>query len=127
MGGWEISPSLIISHEEGLLEWLEKETLSPSPHQSLPVMGFIQEPYPDWKNNPHDISLGLTQTALMRYFSGGCTMASQTASYLLRAYVSRLSGHETIGMDHAFQPSVTMDHTTIQAVRNLNNPMTVDQ
>ncbi|KAI7939874.1 hypothetical protein MJO28_013526 [Puccinia striiformis f. sp. tritici] len=124
MGGWEISPSLIISHEEGLLEWLEKETLSPSPHQSLPVMGFIQEPYPDWKNNPHDISLGLTQTALMRYFSGGCTMASQTASYLLRAYVSRLSGHETIGMDHAFQPSVTMDHTTIQAVRNLNNPMT---
>ncbi|POW12528.1 hypothetical protein PSHT_08066 [Puccinia striiformis] len=91
MGGWEISPSLIISHEEGLLEWLEKETLSPSPHQSLPVMGFIQEPYPDWKNNPHDISLGLTQTALMRYFSGGCTMASQTASYLLRAYVSRLS------------------------------------
>ncbi|WAR60973.1 hypothetical protein PtB15_13B224 [Puccinia triticina] len=78
-------PAQRLQHSR-LFIWLLKEIFQPG-QDTLPVLGIIQKPYPDWKGDRPFARLGRTQIELIDYFSGdGEPEAAGKAVYLVATY-----------------------------------------
>ncbi|OAV94370.1 hypothetical protein PTTG_27005 [Puccinia triticina 1-1 BBBD Race 1] len=80
------APAQRLQHQR-LFKWLLKEIFEPD-HNILPVMGRIQQPYPDWKGDQTFERLGATQIGLIDYFSGKGEHeeAAEEAANLVKIY-----------------------------------------
>ncbi|OAV94369.1 hypothetical protein PTTG_27004 [Puccinia triticina 1-1 BBBD Race 1] len=85
------APAQRFQHQS-IFKWLLKEIFDPG-YKILPVMGIIQEPYPDWKGDRPLESFGRTQIELIDYFSGEGEheVAAKKAVYLVATYQEKNS------------------------------------
>ncbi|KAA1074328.1 hypothetical protein PGT21_001414 [Puccinia graminis f. sp. tritici] len=67
LNSFNIPVALYKVEQRKLLTWLEKQIFAPD--HSLPLFQIIRPPYPVWKPDLSDQSLGPTQIKLIRFFS----------------------------------------------------------
>ncbi|WAR60976.1 hypothetical protein PtB15_13B227 [Puccinia triticina] len=92
------APAQRLQHQR-LFKWLLKEIFEPD-HNILPVMGRIQQPYPDWKGDQTFERLGATQIGLIDYFSGKGEHeeAAEEAANLVKIYQEQHQGLLSAGL-----------------------------